>query len=117
MCFCYVKEGIESEGVNEEIRVKTKAQLDFLKKEGHVVEPINLSYLDYILPTPNANDNPIAYSAVVNRRLDILERIESPTNKSPPVTSLKKIQPIRLYLQTFFLEFVFIKSLQTFRKI
>ena len=39
-------------------------------------------YINSILPNPNADDNPTAYSTVVNRRLDILERIESPTNKS-----------------------------------
>jgi aspartyl-tRNA(Asn)/glutamyl-tRNA(Gln) amidotransferase subunit A len=48
---CYLKEGIESEGVSTEIRERTKLQLDFLKKEGHTVEPVNFSYLDYILPT------------------------------------------------------------------
>lgn len=48
---CYLKEGIESEGVSKEIRDRTKAQLDFLKKEGHTVEAVNFSYLDYILPT------------------------------------------------------------------
>ena len=48
---CYLKEGIESEGVSLEIRERTKVQLDFLKKEGHTVEPVSFSYLDYILPT------------------------------------------------------------------
>ncbi len=48
---CYLEEGIESEGVSEEIRERTKAKLDFLKKEGHTVEPVKFSYLDYILPT------------------------------------------------------------------
>ena len=48
---CYLQEGIESEGVSEEIRMRTKLQLDFLKKEGHTVEPVNFSYLEYILPT------------------------------------------------------------------
>jgi aspartyl-tRNA(Asn)/glutamyl-tRNA(Gln) amidotransferase subunit A len=48
---CYLQEGIESSGVSEEIRQRTKAKLDFLKKEGHTVEPVKFSYLDYILPT------------------------------------------------------------------
>jgi len=48
---CYLKEGIESEAISQEIRERTKAQLDFLKKEGHIVEPVSFSYLDYILPT------------------------------------------------------------------
>ena len=36
----YLEEGIKSEGVSEEIRERTKVQLDFLKKEGHTVEPV-----------------------------------------------------------------------------
>ncbi len=48
---CYLQEGIESPGVSEEIRQRTKDKLDFLKKEGHTVEAVRFSYLDYILPT------------------------------------------------------------------
>lgn len=48
---CYLQEGIESTGVSEEIRQRTKAKLEFLKKEGHTVESVKFSYLDYILPT------------------------------------------------------------------
>jgi len=48
---CYLQEGIESEGVSEAIRTQTKSKLDFLKKEGHTVEAVKFSYLDYILPT------------------------------------------------------------------
>ena len=47
----YLKEGIESEGVSNEIKERTKIQLDFFKKEGHTVEPIKFSLIDYILPT------------------------------------------------------------------
>jgi aspartyl-tRNA(Asn)/glutamyl-tRNA(Gln) amidotransferase subunit A len=48
---CYLKEGIESPGVSAEIKERTQQQLDFLKKEGHTVEPVSFSLLDYILPT------------------------------------------------------------------
>ncbi|MFN6946135.1 MAG: Asp-tRNA(Asn)/Glu-tRNA(Gln) amidotransferase subunit GatA [Cytophagaceae bacterium] len=47
----YLKESVESEGVSEDVRNKTSQALDILRSEGHVVEPVEFSLLDYFLPT------------------------------------------------------------------
>ncbi|WP_028981192.1 Asp-tRNA(Asn)/Glu-tRNA(Gln) amidotransferase subunit GatA [Sporocytophaga myxococcoides] len=47
----YLKESVESPGVHEDIRKKTKDILTTLEKEGHTVKPVEFSLLEYILPT------------------------------------------------------------------
>jgi aspartyl-tRNA(Asn)/glutamyl-tRNA(Gln) amidotransferase subunit A len=47
----YLKESVESEGVNEEVKKATLATIEKLKAEGHTLEPVEFPYLDYILPT------------------------------------------------------------------
>lgn len=47
----YLREGVESEAVSEEIRKNTQLLLDDLKANGHTVEPIDLPYTPYLLPT------------------------------------------------------------------
>ncbi|QHT66315.1 Asp-tRNA(Asn)/Glu-tRNA(Gln) amidotransferase subunit GatA [Rhodocytophaga rosea] len=47
----YIRDTLQSEGIQEGIRNNMIAKLDFLKNEGHIVEPIELPALDYILPT------------------------------------------------------------------
>lgn len=47
----YLRESLESEGIQEEIRDGIHNKIDFLKSEGHTVEPVDLPLLDYILPT------------------------------------------------------------------
>lgn len=47
----YLKESIESEGISPEIRENTKAVLDELRRDGHVVETYEFPIMDYILPT------------------------------------------------------------------
>ena len=47
----YIKETLEADGLNEEIKEKTIEQIHFLKKEGHVVEAVDFPLLKYILPT------------------------------------------------------------------
>jgi aspartyl-tRNA(Asn)/glutamyl-tRNA(Gln) amidotransferase subunit A len=47
----YIKETIDSEGLNEEIKEKTLAKLDFLKKEGHIVEAVDFPLAEFVLPT------------------------------------------------------------------
>jgi aspartyl-tRNA(Asn)/glutamyl-tRNA(Gln) amidotransferase subunit A len=46
-----LREGIESEGISEEVKRATLAKLDFLSAEGHQVEVIDFPLLKYILPT------------------------------------------------------------------
>lgn len=47
----YLREGVESEGVQPAIRRQTGAMLDRLREAGHTVEPVTFSLLDYLLPT------------------------------------------------------------------
>ncbi|MTI29990.1 Asp-tRNA(Asn)/Glu-tRNA(Gln) amidotransferase subunit GatA, partial [Xanthovirga aplysinae] len=47
----YIKETLESEGLNEEIKAKTLEKIEFLKKEGHTVEAVDFPLLEYLLPT------------------------------------------------------------------
>lgn len=46
----YLKESVESEGVNQEIRENTRKVLEVLNKEGHEVKAVEFPLLDYILP-------------------------------------------------------------------
>lgn len=47
----YLQDGVASEGVDESIREATQRKIDVLKAAGHVVEPVDISLLDYLLPT------------------------------------------------------------------
>jgi aspartyl-tRNA(Asn)/glutamyl-tRNA(Gln) amidotransferase subunit A len=47
----YIKDTLHSEGIQESIRKGMSTKIDFLKREGHIVEAIDLPALDYILPT------------------------------------------------------------------
>lgn len=47
----YIKETVESEGNSSEVRERTLKAIEFLKKDGHQVEAVSFSLLDYILPT------------------------------------------------------------------
>ena len=47
----YLKETLESDGLNEEVKNATQAKLKFLKQQGHTVEAVDFPLLEYILPT------------------------------------------------------------------
>jgi len=47
----FIRETIESKGLNKEIKERTITTLEWLKTEGYVVEEVDLPLLDYILPT------------------------------------------------------------------
>jgi len=47
----YLVDGVESEGVSPAIREATQLAIDRLRAAGHVVEPVSLSLLKYLLPT------------------------------------------------------------------
>lgn len=47
----YLKEYIESEGLDPEIKAKVEEAIEKLKAEGHTVEPVEFPYLDYVVPT------------------------------------------------------------------
>lgn len=47
----YLREGVESEALQPEIRQAMQTKLDWLREQGHVVEAIDFDLLPYILPT------------------------------------------------------------------
>ena len=47
----YIKECLENQGLDIEIKQKIEAKIAQLKEEGHVVEPISFPYLDCLVPT------------------------------------------------------------------
>lgn len=47
----YLRDGVESAGVSESIREATKGKINELKAAGHIVEPVDISLLTYLLPT------------------------------------------------------------------
>ena len=47
----YLKECVESEGLDPEVKAATLKQIENLKAAGHTVEPIGFPYLEYLVPT------------------------------------------------------------------
>lgn len=47
----YLKEYVESDGLDPEIKAKVEEAIEKLKAEGHTVEPVEFPYLDYVVPT------------------------------------------------------------------
>lgn len=47
----YLKETIDNEGLNEEIKSKTLDKLRFLREDGHTVKAVDFPLLRYVLPT------------------------------------------------------------------
>jgi aspartyl-tRNA(Asn)/glutamyl-tRNA(Gln) amidotransferase subunit A len=47
----YLREGVESEALQPEIKQSMQVKLDWLREQGHVVEAIDFDLLPYILPT------------------------------------------------------------------
>ncbi|WP_246168764.1 Asp-tRNA(Asn)/Glu-tRNA(Gln) amidotransferase subunit GatA [Rudanella paleaurantiibacter] len=47
----YLRDGVESPGVDASIREATQRTIDALRAAGHTVEPVSLSLLDSLLPT------------------------------------------------------------------
>ena len=47
----YLRETLDSEGLNPAIKQATERSLDFLRSEGHTVEAVSFPMLKYVLPT------------------------------------------------------------------
>lgn len=47
----YLRDGVESNGIDASIREATQRKIDDLRAAGHTVEPVDLSLLNYLLPT------------------------------------------------------------------
>jgi aspartyl-tRNA(Asn)/glutamyl-tRNA(Gln) amidotransferase subunit A len=46
----YIKECVEAEGLDPEVKAATLNQLEVLKEKGHTVTPVSFPYLDYLVP-------------------------------------------------------------------
>jgi aspartyl-tRNA(Asn)/glutamyl-tRNA(Gln) amidotransferase subunit A len=46
----YIKQCLENKGLNAEVKTKTLESIEWLKGEGHTVEPVDFPYLDYMVP-------------------------------------------------------------------
>jgi len=51
MRIAYIQECLDSQGLDPEIKLAIENKIKELKLEGHIVEPISFSYLDYLVPT------------------------------------------------------------------
>ena len=47
----YLKEALENENVDAEVRQRLETIITQLRAEGHTVEPVSFPYLDYLVPT------------------------------------------------------------------
>jgi aspartyl-tRNA(Asn)/glutamyl-tRNA(Gln) amidotransferase subunit A len=66
----YIKETLDSDGLDPEIKENVLKQIEQLKSKGHTVEPVSFEYLDYvvatyyILTTAEASSNLARYDGV-----------------------------------------------------
>lgn len=47
----YIKDALETEGIQEEVKENTRKQLKALEQLGHTVEAVDFPLIDYVLPT------------------------------------------------------------------
>jgi len=47
----YIREILESDGVDQEIKNLMRRKIEQLQADGHIVEPVSFAYLDYVVPT------------------------------------------------------------------
>ena len=48
--FAYLKECVEADGLDPEVKAAVLKQIEFLKSQGHSVEPVSFPYLDFMVP-------------------------------------------------------------------
>ncbi|MDB9774633.1 Asp-tRNA(Asn)/Glu-tRNA(Gln) amidotransferase subunit GatA [Vicingaceae bacterium] len=66
----YIKDCLDHNGLNEEVRLAVTAKIEELKSDGHIVEPISFPFLDYMVPayyvltTAEASSNLARYDGV-----------------------------------------------------
>lgn len=49
--FAYLKECVEAEGLDPEVKQAVLKQIEWLKNNGHVVEAVDFPYLEFLVPT------------------------------------------------------------------
>ena len=70
MRIAYINEALTSAGVDPEIKALLQSNIDKLKKDGHIVEPVSFDLLDYVVPcyyiltTAEASSNLARYDGI-----------------------------------------------------
>lgn len=105
----YLKECLESEGLDPEIKQTVLKQIETLKANGHQVEPISFPYLDYLVPiyyvltTAEASSNLSRFSGIhYGYRSPVAGDLESTYKKSRSEGFGKEVKR-RIMLGTFVL--------------
>ncbi|MBL7933901.1 MAG: Asp-tRNA(Asn)/Glu-tRNA(Gln) amidotransferase subunit GatA [Bacteroidia bacterium] len=105
----YLKECIEAEGLDPEVRASVLKQIDTLKMAGHTVEAVSFPYLDYLVPiyyvitTAEASSNLSRFSGIhYGHRSDKGTDLESTYKKSRSEGFGKEVKR-RIMLGTFVL--------------
>lgn len=105
----YLKECVEAEGLDPEIRKVIENQIENLKSQGHIVEAISFPYLDYLVPiyyvitTAEASSNLSRFSGIhYGHRSTAATDLESAYKKSRSEGFGKEVKR-RIMLGTFVL--------------
>jgi aspartyl-tRNA(Asn)/glutamyl-tRNA(Gln) amidotransferase subunit A len=105
----YLKECVESEGLDPEVKQAVLKQLETLKAAGHTVEAISFPYLDYLVPTyyvlttAEASSNLSRFSGIhYGHRTENATDLESTYKKSRAEGFGKEVKR-RIMLGTFVL--------------
>lgn len=105
----YLKECMESEGLDPEVKQAVLKQIEQLKNAGHTVEPISFPYLDYLVPiyyvltTAEASSNLSRFSGIhYGHRSSAATDLESTYKKSRSEGFGKEVKR-RIMLGTFVL--------------
>lgn len=105
----YLKECLESEGLDPEVKASVLKQIEALKAAGHSVEPISFPYLDYLVPiyyvitTAEASSNLARFSGIhYGHRSEKGTDLESTYKKSRSEGFGKEVKR-RIMLGTFVL--------------
>jgi aspartyl-tRNA(Asn)/glutamyl-tRNA(Gln) amidotransferase subunit A len=84
-----IKECLESDGIDPEIKAALEQQIENLKKDGHTVEHVSFPYLDYMVPayyvltTAEASSNLSRFDGVhYGYRSDLAKGVEETYKKS-----------------------------------
>lgn len=105
----YLKECIEADGIDPEVKKTVMAQIALLKAEGHQVEAVSFPYLDYLVPiyyvitTAEASSNLSRFSGIhYGHRSQAATDLESAYKKSRSEGFGKEVKR-RIMLGTFVL--------------
>lgn len=105
----YLKECVEAEGIDPEVKASVMKQVETLKKAGHAVEPVSFPYLDYLVPiyyvltTAEASSNLSRFSGIhYGHRSEKATDLESTYKKSRSEGFGKEVKR-RIMLGTFVL--------------